>query len=414
MIPAPCRTGTRQLQKKKLPHAFGGNIPVNMKTGKEKACKMRAFSLAGPHGRVRVMKCDIIIIGGGIAGISAAARLSAHASVVLLEAEETLGHHASGRSAAMFEREYGNRVVRALNHASEEYLTQENGGVLSPRGILMVARADQLEHFSQEMAEMSLEPLGVAEACEMVPILRREKVAAAAGNTWARDLDADRLLQDFAKRARAAGAVFHTRAPAGPIARAGGLWQVKTPQEDFVAPVIVNAAGAWVDEIACMAGVSPLGFVPLRRSIAQIPAPAGHDVRDWPMLHGACESWYAKPEAGKLLVSPSEEDPAEPHDAWADDMVLAEGLARYEEMVTAPVTRVEASWAGLRTFAPDRSPVIGFDGEAPGFFWLAGQGGYGFQTSPAASSLAADLILSRPPELETRVVAALSPERFAP
>ncbi len=360
------------------------------------------------------MRSDIIIIGGGIAGLSAAARLASDASVVLLEAEEVLGHHASGRSAAMFEREYGNAAVRALNHASEDYLAHEDGGVLSPRGILMVARADQLARFREEVAEMSLEPVSVEEACEMVPILRRERVAGAAGNTWARDLDADRLLQNFTKKARAGGAAIHTRAPVRAIAREGGGWRVETPLGDFAAPIIVNAAGAWVDEIARLAGVRPLGFRPLRRSIAQIPAPEGHDVRRWPMLHGACESWYAKPEGGRLLVSPSEEDPAEPHDAWADDMVLAEGLARYEEMVTAPVTRLEASWAGLRTFAPDRSLVIGFDTAAPGFFWLAGQGGYGFQTSPAASRLAGDLILGRPPELEAAVIAALSPARFSP
>ncbi len=358
------------------------------------------------------METDIIIIGGGIAGLSAAARLAPDAGVMLLEAEESLGYHASGRSAAMFEREYGNAAVRALNYASEDYLLHEDGGVLSPRGILMVARGDQLDRFREEVKEMSLEPVSVAEACEMVPILRRERVAAAAGNSWARDLDADRLLQNFVGKAHGAGARILTRAPVEEIARCGSVWEVKTPAGAFRAPVIVNAAGAWVDGVARMAGIAPIGFRPLRRSMAQIPAPGGHDPSGWPMLHGACESWYAKPEAGKLLVSPSEEDPVEPHDAWADDMVLAEGLARYEEMVTEPVTRLEASWAGLRTFSPDRSLVIGFEPGAEGFFWLGGQGGYGFQTSPAASRLAADLILARPPELEADAVAALSPERF--
>ena len=146
--------------------------------------------------------------------------------------------------------------------------------------------------------------------------------------------------------------------------------------------------------------------------MARIPAPGGHDVSKWPMMFGPGEDWYAKPDAGALIVSPAEEDLMEPHDAWADDMVLAEGLARYEEMVTEPVTRLLASWAGLRTFAPDRVLVIGPDVREPGFFWLAGQGGYGFQTSAAASQLAADLIGGRAPELSAELVAALSPGRF--
>lgn len=162
-----------------------------------------------------------------------------------------------------------------------------------------------------------------------------------------------------------------------------------------------------------MAGVRPLGFTPLRRSMARIPAPGGHDPARWPMIFGAGEAWYAKPDAGALIVSPAEEDPSHPHDAWPDDMVLAGGLARYEAMMTVPVTRLLASWAGLRTFAPDRVPVIGPDPAEPSFLWLAGQGGYGFQTSPAASLLAADLLAGRHPALDAGTVAALSPRRLA-
>ena len=183
-------------------------------------------------------------------------------------------------------------------------------------------------------------------------------------------------------------------------------------QVPFTARQIVNAAGPWVDQVAAMAGIRPLGFTPFRRSMARIPAPGGHDVSRWPMMFGPGEDWYAKPDAGALIVSPAEEDLMEPHDAWADDMVLAEGLARYEEMVTEPVTRLISSWAGLRTFSPDRVLVIGRDPREPSFFWLAGQGGYGFQTCPAASRLAADLIGGRTPELDADLVAALSPARF--
>ena len=175
---------------------------------------------------------------------------------------------------------------------------------------------------------------------------------------------------------------------------------------------MINAAGAWVDEIAQLAGIAPLGFTPNRRSMVRIPAPGGHDVTKWPMLFGPGESWYAKPDAGKLLVSPAEEHATTPHDAWADDMVLAEGIARYEAHVTEPVTRVEHSWAGLRTFSPDRSLVIGFAPQDRGFFWLAGQGGYGMQSSPAASQLAADLITGQTPQIDAQAVAALDPARF--
>jgi glycine/D-amino acid oxidase-like deaminating enzyme len=187
---------------------------------------------------------------------------------------------------------------------------------------------------------------------------------------------------------------------------------VTTTAGTFEGRVLVNAGGAWVDQIAQMASVQPLGFTPYRRSMARIPAPGGHDVSGWPMMFGVGELWYAKPDAGALIVSPAEEDPAEPHDAWADDMVLAEGLARYEEFVTEPVTRLISNWAGLRTFAPDRVLVIGPDKHDPSFFWLAGQGGYGFQSSPAASQLAADLIGGRAGQLGTDLVASLSPARF--
>jgi glycine/D-amino acid oxidase-like deaminating enzyme len=176
--------------------------------------------------------------------------------------------------------------------------------------------------------------------------------------------------------------------------------------------VLVNAAGAWADGIAALAGASPLGITPYRRSMARIPAPGGHDVSGWPMIFGTGETWYAKPDAGALIVSPAEEHPMEPHDAFADDMVLAEGLARYEEMVTAPVTRLLANWAGLRSFAPDRVLVIGRDRGCENFLWLAGQGGYGFQTSAGAAELLADLAAGRPPMLGKETVAALSPARF--
>ena len=206
-----------------------------------------------------------------------------------------------------------------------------------------------------------------------------------------------------------------SKEPLGPVVRHGDNQFADIVRWSLFAMIEAEEYGISsknVDQVAAMAGVRPLGFTPYRRSMARIPAPGGQDVGRWPMMFGPGEDWYAKPDAGALIVSPAEEDLMEPHDAWADDMVLAEGLARYEEMVTEPVTRLLASWAGLRTFAPDRVLVIGPDVGEPSFFWLAGQGGYGFQTCPAASRLAADLIAGRMPELDAGLVAQLDPARF--
>lgn len=357
------------------------------------------------------MDADFLIIGGGIAGISAAARLSALGSVIVLEGEDALAHHASGRSAALYEPRYGAPAVVGLSMASGEYFAAAPG-VLSPRGLMVVAKAEAKAAFDEDVAAMEFTPISVEEARAIIPILNPEVVTHAAYADHAQDIDTDLLVQGFAREAKADGAQILTRARVTAIARDGVGWLVDSTAGSFTARMILNAAGAWVDHVATMAGVQPLGFTPLRRSMARIPAPGGHDVSRWPMLFGPGEDWYAKPDAGALIVSPAEEDLMEPHDAWADDMVLAEGLARYEEMVTEPATRLLASWAGLRTFSPDRVLVIGRDAREPTFFWLAGQGGYGFQTCPAASRLAAALIAGRAPVLETDLVASLSPERF--
>ncbi|MGB8624437.1 MAG: FAD-binding oxidoreductase, partial [Paracoccaceae bacterium] len=286
------------------------------------------------------------------------------------------------------------------------------GGILSPRGLMIVAWPDQREVFESDSAKMRMAEISVSDARAMIPILNPETVGFAGYHAEAWDMDTDRLLQNFAKELRGNGGQVLTGQRVTAIARTGTGWRVETGKGEFEAALLVNAAGAWVDGVAEMAGVAPLGFTPMRRSIAVLPAPGGHDVSRWPMVIGVSEDWYARPEAGKLLVSPAEEDPQEPHDAWADDMVLAEGLARYEAMVTEPVTRVETSWAGLRTFSRDRVMVVGFDPDEPAFFWHAGQGGNGFQTSPAASQLVADLAAGRQPELDADLVAQLSPGRF--
>ncbi|WP_406645391.1 FAD-dependent oxidoreductase [Aliisedimentitalea scapharcae] len=355
---------------------------------------------------------SFIVIGGGIAGVSAAARLSEHAQVVVLEQEDALAYHASGRSAAMFEENYGAPSTLALNRASAEYHHTNNGGYLTPRGLMLIAGEQDLAQFNADIDTLHLARISIDEARDMVPILNPKTVTLAARHDAALDLDTDRMVQDFARVVRANGGQILTRKPVSAIQRTDTGWRVDASGDVFEADMLINAAGPWADVVADLAGIRPIGITPLRRSMARLPAPGGHDLRHWPMLMGVGETWYAKPDAGKLLVSPAEEDLVPPHDAYADDMVLAEGLARYEQMVTEPVTRVETNWAGLRSFAPDRALVLGPDPDNSGFVWCAGQGGYGFQTAPAGSQLVADLALGRPTSLPADVISMLSPRRF--
>ena len=356
---------------------------------------------------------DFIVIGGGIAGTSVAARLSALGTVTLLERETALGYHASGRSAALFESHYGLQSTVALSKASADFHATAHGGFLSPRGLMFVAAPGDAAAFARACDDFHVTPISMDEARAKFPILNPDTVGLAAFHEAAYDIDTDRQIQTFARSVRENGGSVLTGQDVTAITRTAHGWEVATRDQTHSAPMLVNAAGAWVDQVATLAGIAPLGFTPLRRSMARIPAPGGHDVSGWPMVLDIHETWYCKPDAGSLLISPAEEEPMPPFDAWPDDMVLAEGLARSQENVTEDVTRLKASWAGLRTFSPDRNLVIGPASDDKAFFWFAGQGGYGFQTAPAASQLAADLIAGHPPELDAATCAALTPERFA-
>lgn len=353
---------------------------------------------------------DILIIGGGIAGISAGARLSPHATVTVLEAEDALAYHASGRSAALYEANYGMPSTIELARASGDFYLRETD-YLSPRGLMVLGKTGEEDALDADIVKMNLERISLEEASLKVPILNRECLIGAGYQESAWDIDTDKLIQDFAKIVRSNGGKIVTGARVTDIRR-NGTWEVHTSNGVYTSDVLVNAAGAWVDGIGRLAGVQTIGFTPNRRSMVRIPAPEDRDVSNWPMFFGVGEGWYAKPDAGSLIISPAEEHPTTPHDAWADDMVLAEGIAKYQEVVTPEVTRVQSNWAGLRTFSPDRHLVIGRDPEVPEFFWLAGQGGYGFLSAPAASQLAADLTLGRAPDLDKSIIAQLSPERF--
>ncbi len=357
---------------------------------------------------------DILVIGAGMAGCGAAAELSGDARVTVLEMEDRPAYHTTGRSAATFILNYGNDVLRALNAASEA--TMRTGGAvadqgfLTPRGVLQVEEEGQAEHFEAYTAGSSgLEILTPEEVVKLFPIYRPDKVVRGALEPDASDIDVDGLLQAYIRRLRANGGQIVTGAEAKAISR-NGVWRVETKAGVFEAPVIVNAAGAWGDRIGALAGLAPVGLQPMRRTVAVIPTP--QDTRHWTLTASIAETWYAKPDGGRLWVSPADEDPMDPHDAYPDDMVLAEGLHRFSEATTMEVTRVERSWAGLRTFAPDRTPVNGPEPGIEGFHWLVGQGGYGIQTAPAMSRLAADLVVGHPTALAPEIIDSLSPSRF--
>ena len=359
---------------------------------------------------------DVIVVGGGIAGISAGAEIAKDAQVLLLEAEPHIGYHATGRSAAIFIRNYGNATLRALNAMAEPFFDAPNGvsdtSLLSPRGELLTAAETEIADLEAYAAEAEgLARLTAADAVELVPILREDMIAAAVYEVNARGIDVDRMLQGYARLLRAGGGDIVTSARVTALRRDSGVWQVETPEATYAAPVVINAAGAWAGQVAALAGAQNIALAPKRRSAAILPAPDGYDVAAWPLFGSVAETWYAKPDAGRLMVSPADADPVSPHDAWPDDMVLAEGIDRYARSVTVPVTRVERSWAGLRTFASDSTPVVGFDARVDGFFWLAGQGGYGVQTAPALSQITAGMVVGGM-ALSPILRAALAPSRF--
>lgn len=363
---------------------------------------------------------DIVVVGAGMAGASVAAEVAAEARVLLLEAEPRPGTQATGRSAALYAPGYGGGPVRELTLASHPALLrgdEEGRSCLKPRGGLFVATAAQLPTLEAlaRSAGDTLVPLGAAEVVALVPILRREQVVAGLHDRIAADIDVDLLHQAYLRRLRHHGGQVSCDEPFVSATSSGGGWIVKTSRRQIACGILVNAAGAWADKVAHHAGVAPLGLQPKRRTAALVEAPSDPGFAAWPAVVDVDERFYFKPDAGLLLVSPAEETDVEPHDAQADDMALAEGIERILEVADIRVTRAPRAWAGLRTFAADRVPVIGADPAAPApFHWVAGQGGYGIQTAPAAAQLAAALMAGRslPRFAGAALVQALAPGRF--
>lgn len=341
-------------------------------------------------------EADIIVIGAGIAGTSAAAALSGAASVLILEQEEQPGYHSTGRSAATWAPFYGPPIIQQLTALSKPTLStpdESMGGVAftSPRGEMMLGRPGDDAEIERNKA-FGMEQLTLAEAQHYVPLVREDNVTAVLYTDNMLSIDVDALHQAYIKKCKAAGGSIVCNAKVSSLDYQDNLWHVNTANATFKAPVIINAAGAWADQVAALAGARQAGLQPKRRSAALIPYAEHANMHEWPMIFGAGENFYCTPFGNGMMVSPADETLVEPHDAWPEDIDLAEAIDNFQQVINYDVPKIEHSWAGLRTFAPDGEPVAGFDPAIEGFYWLAGQGGYGIQTSPAMAIVCASQV----------------------
>jgi D-arginine dehydrogenase len=347
------------------------------------------------------MTIDFLVLGAGMAGASAAYFLADHGRVLVLESEEAPGYHTTGRSAALYTETYGNAAIRALTVASGRFFRSPPAGfsehpLLRPRGVLIVAQPNDAKRFAAEVEAgrrfaPNLRVLDRMEAFGLCPALRADWLGHAFLEPDAMDMDVHAIHQGFLKGLKRKGGSVVTRAPTRSVTKRNGMWEVDTAAGRFTAPILVNATGAWADEVARLAGVPALGLTPKRRTAIIIELPPGSAVDGWPMVCDILETFYFKPESGRLLISPADETPMPPSDVQPDEIDIAVAVARIEAATTLTIGRVVRKWAGLRTFAPDKTLVIGPDPAAEGFVWVAGQGGYGIQTAAAAGHAAAAL-----------------------
>ncbi|MGB4073425.1 NAD(P)/FAD-dependent oxidoreductase [Pseudomonas sp.] len=353
-----------------------------------------------------MQQADYLIIGAGIAGASTGYFLAPHGKTIVLEREQLPGYHATGRSAALYTVAYGTPQVRALTAASRAFLDTPPPGfaahpLLSPRGELVVDFSGDTEELQRQFAsgqasvpEMRL--LSADEACALVPVLRRDKVQAAMLDPSAADIDTDALHQGYLRGIRQHGGEIHNNREVLSIQRDGDAWQVDCGTERYRVRVLINAAGGWCDQIAALAGVTPIGLIPKRRAAFTFNGPEGIDCHAWPCVVSLDESFYFKPDAGLLLGSPANADPVEAHDVQPEELDIALGIYQIEEHTSLHIPRPAHTWAGLRSFVADGDLVGGFDPQVAGFFWVAGQGGYGIQTSAAMGMACAALVRGEP------------------
>lgn len=367
---------------------------------------------------------DFLVLGSGIAGASIACELATRARVLIVEREESPGYHTTGRSAAMFVESYGNAWVRRLTGASRAFFDAPPTGfcdhaLLTRRGCLIIAGQDQLAALESLTARVDstgseIRELSGQAARTMVPILRPDRVARAMFEPNSCDIDTHGLHAGYLRLARASGANLRLNAGVERIERRGSLWRLWLADGDTVeARVVVNAAGAWADQIAELAGAAPLGLEPRRRTVLLLAPPAAMAIRHWPSVIDVDEQFYFKPESGWILATPADETPSAPMDVAPEELDIALCVDRIQAATDLSVSHIQRSWAGLRTFAPDRTPVVGYDPELTGFFWFAGQGGYGMQTAPAAARLGAALALGHPIPADLSGC-GLSAEPFSP
>ena len=369
---------------------------------------------------------DVVVIGGGIAGVSVAYELSRSLGVTLLEMEPTLAYHTTGRSAATFLETYGGEQVRALTTASRPFFEAPPEGfdpvLATPRPLLQIAlagrgrRIDRM-HAAVRALVADVERLDEARCREAFPLLKRGAVECGLYEPRALALDVAAIHQGYVRGARRRGAKIVRTAEVTMLRRHAERWVVTTADgRRHRAPAVVDAAGAWADVVAAAAGVQPVGLTPLRRTIFLVSSPLGEASRGWPNCSEVDEAFYVNPEGAQFLCSPADETPCAPSDAKPDEVEIARAIESIDAVTDLNVRSVNSSWAGLRTFAPDRNFVVGEDAGAPGFFWLAGQGGYGIQTAPATARLAAALVLGEatPPDLVDRGldVSRLAPDRL--
>jgi D-arginine dehydrogenase len=353
-----------------------------------------------------VQDFDAIVIGAGMAGASVAYFMAPHARVLVLEREAYAGMHSTGRSAALFCETYGSPQVRALTRAARPFLSQPPEGfaaqpILRRLGATVIGNAAQVEDVRAMYEAIvpftrDIELHDQARVLSMVPVLRPEAALIGLHEPGASDIDVNELHQGFLRGLRARGGELRLNVGIRAISRSAGGWQVDDGEQAFRAPLLLNAAGAWVDQVATMAGVTPIGITPKRRSAFVFEPPENLATADWPFITSFDESYYFKPDAGLLLGSCANADPVEPHDVQPEDYDIALGIHRIEEATTMTIRRPRRSWAGLRSFVADGDLVGGFAPDAPGFFWVAAQGGYGIQTSAAMGEACANLALGRP------------------
>ncbi|MDR6623883.1 FAD-binding oxidoreductase [Caulobacter segnis] len=363
------------------------------------------------------MRFDVVIIGGGIVGVALAARLAPHLKVALIEREPALGTMTTARSAAMFLPSYGGAAITPLTLASKAFLSEApnaSAPLLKPRHALHIGRQPHLTAFDQERApDLALQALAPRQAVELFPILRESVIDGAWLETQAGDIDVAALLERFRRMALGAGAYLQVDAGEISPERSAGAWRIGSPSGLLEAPIIVNAAGAWADSLAARCGVAPLGLTPMRRTVVLGAAVAREGFESWPILKDVRERFYFRPYHGALLITPADASPSPPCDPAPDIADVARAVLRFETMCDHRLTRIERRWAGLRTFAPDQAPVVGWSAEIEGYFWLAGLGGFGVQTSPAVSLLAASQILGEAVP-STLTALGVIPERYAP